>query len=144
VRVGGEQSEYFAITIFERSHPASVDFWDGNWLRAKVEVAAGGFRGLVKCELRAEELGEFHRQLAALQESLTGHAEFGTLESWFFLRIEGDGIGHMAIEGFVSDGQGNGNTLRFRLACDQTQTRSLLAELGKATRDYPVLGEHPT
>jgi hypothetical protein len=143
VRVGGEQNEFLAITVLDRLLPRCDDFWDGNWLCAEVEVAAGGFRGWVSDELRAEELAEFHTQLARLVETLSGEAVFTTLEGWFSLRIVGDGRGHITLAGEISDQPGVGNTLAFRLDLDQTFLQPMIAQLGRAVSEYPVVGQAP-
>ena len=67
VAVRCDGSDFLTITLLGRSHAGSTDYWDGNWLRAAVEVVAGGFRGSVSGDLRAEELAQFHDQLVSLQ-----------------------------------------------------------------------------
>ena len=74
-----EFGDFLTINLLGRSHPACPDFWDGNWVRAAVEVSAGGFRGEVSGDLRAEELAAFTGQLASLQETLRGEAVFETI-----------------------------------------------------------------
>ena len=70
IRIGGERSEFLAITILGRSHPDARDYWDGNWVRASVELAAGGFRGEVGGDLRTEELASFHRRIGTARRVL--------------------------------------------------------------------------
>jgi hypothetical protein len=141
IRIGGEQAEYLAIHLLGRSHPARQDYWDGNWLRAQVEVAAGGFRGLVIGDLRADEFARFHEQFSRLQESLRGTAEFVTMEGWLSIRVIGDGRGHMSFECEVRDEPGIGNTLSCEFECDQTFVPPILAQVRKALERFPVLGE---
>ena len=76
IRVGGEEAEFLEIAALSRSHPDCTDYWDGNWLRARVEVAGGGFRGAATADLRAEELADFHTQLRRVAERLTGRLSF--------------------------------------------------------------------
>jgi hypothetical protein len=140
IRIGGEQAEFLAITLLGRSHPGCTDYWDGNWLRAEVEVVAGGFRGLVYGDLRTDELVRFHEELSRLQETLRGTAEFMTLELWLTIRVIGDGKGHMTFECEVRDGPGTGNLLSCTLSYDQTFVRPMLSQLRQALREYPVLG----
>jgi hypothetical protein len=140
IRVGGEQAEFFAITILGRSHPETGDFWDDNWVRAAVEVAAGGFRGAVSGDIRTDELLGFHRELVPLVACLSGLAHFTTMEEWLSLHITGDGRGHMELSCEVRDQPGIGNTLEFRLALDQTDLRALTDQLERVLLAYPVLG----
>ncbi len=111
IRIGGEQAEYLAINLLGRSYPACQDYWDGNWMRAEVEVVVGGFGSRVTGDLRTDELARFHEQFSRLQESLRGTAEFVTFEGWLSVRVVGDGRGHMRLQCEVRDEPGVGNTL---------------------------------
>ncbi|MCS7168079.1 MAG: hypothetical protein RMI91_11915 [Gemmatales bacterium] len=140
VTIRGEGGGFLNIALISRPHPEASDYWDSNWISASVEVKAGGFRGSASGHLRAEELAEFHRQLAQLQESLWGTAEFTTMEGWLSIRVEGDGLGHMTCRVVVRDEPSVGNTLDCTLRTDQTFTRSTVAELAAAVQVFPVVG----
>jgi hypothetical protein len=140
VAIRCEGGEFLTINVLGRSHYPAADYWDGNWVTASVEVQAGGFRGSVGGHLRAEELVAFHDQLARLQESLRGTAEFATMEGWLSIRVEGDGRGHMECRCVIRDEPGIGNTLDCTLATDQTCTRATVAELAAAVQAFPVVG----
>jgi hypothetical protein len=139
IRVGGEQAEFLAITILGRSHPHARDRWDGNWVRAAVEVAAGGFRGEVGGDLRAEELASLHRAIARLAESIAGEARFTTMEDWLSIVVTGDRHGHVELAGEVRDQPGVGNTLAFRLALDQTHLGPMVDQLGRVVSEFPEI-----
>jgi hypothetical protein len=140
IRVGGERAEFLAITLLGRSHPTAGEYWDGNWVRAIVEVVAGGFRGEVGGDLRTDELAAFHRELFPLVESLSGSARLSTQEDWLSIVVTGDGRGHMELSCEIRDQPGVGNSLAFRLALDQTYLRSMAEQLGRAVSEYPVIG----
>jgi hypothetical protein len=140
IRVGGENSEFLAITILGRSHTDARDQWDGNWVRASVEVGAGDFRGEVRGDLRAEELVSFHREFARLSGSLVGEARFTTMEDWLSIVVTGDRRGQIELTCEVRDQPGIGNTLAFRLALDQTYLRPMAEQLGRAVSEFPVIG----
>jgi hypothetical protein len=140
IRVGGERREFLAITLLGRSHPDARDCWDGNWVRAAVEVAAGGFRGQVVGDLRVDELVALHRDLVQLVESLVGEARFTTMEDWLTIDATGDGRGHIALSCEVRDRPGIGNLLTFRLTLDQTDLQPMVTQLGRALSEFPVLG----
>lgn len=139
VAVRGEGGEFLTITIIGRSYPGSTDYWNGNWLQASIEVSAGGFRGEVACDLRADELAAFAEQMACLQESFRGEAAFDTLEGWLSLRVIGDGRGHMEFRCVVRDQPGVGNRLECVFNTDQTFTRSTVAELAAVVQAFPVV-----
>ncbi len=140
IRIGGENAEFLSITILGRSHLDARDYWDGNWVRASVEVAAGGFRGTVGGDLRAEELASFHAEVASLAGSLAGEARFTTMEEWLSIFVTGDGRGQIELSCEVRDQPGTGNQLAFRLSLDQTCLRPMVAQLGRAVSEFPVVG----
>jgi hypothetical protein len=140
-RAGGEQAEYLAIAIVGSSHPGCLDYWDGNWLGAEVEVVAGSFRGSVVGSIRREEIHDFHQQVLRLFETLAGEAVFRTMERWLTIRMVGDGRGHITMEGELTDQPGYSNTLRFRLAVDQTHLGPFRTGLGQIATKYPVIGQ---
>jgi hypothetical protein len=137
----GNGVPYLTVTLLGRSHPDQTDYWDGNWLRAEVEVVAGGFRGLVSGDLRSDEFAHFRDALAILNESLRGEAEFATLERWLNVRAIGDGRGHVTFACEVRD-EGARATLTCEFIDDQTCLASLLRQLDQALLLYPVIG-HP-
>ncbi|MDW8221829.1 MAG: hypothetical protein RMJ82_02620 [Gemmatales bacterium] len=140
VTIRCEGGGFLNIALIGRPHPEASDYWESNWISASVEVKAGGFLGLASGHLRADELAEFHRQLAQVQESLQGTAEFTTMEGWLSIRVEGDGLGHMTCRVVVRNEPGIGNTLDCTLRTDQTFTRSSVAELAAVVLAFPVVG----
>jgi hypothetical protein len=132
---------FLKVALLGRSHAGADDYWDGNWVNAAVDVQAGGFRGSVGGDLRAEELARFLDQLTSVQKSLEGTAEFATMEEWLSIRVTGDGRGHMAVRCVIRDQPGIGNTLECELATDQTFTRATVVELAAAVQAFPVIGK---
>ncbi|QVL30956.1 hypothetical protein KIH39_19170 [Telmatocola sphagniphila] len=141
IHIGRPDSEFLAIALFDRSHPACQDYWDGNWIRSQVEVVAGGFHGRAYGDLRADELVRFYDRLSNLEKILRGTAEFATMEGWLSIRVVGDGKGHMTFECELQDEPGVGNTLKFQLRLDQTFLPLLLSQLREAIAHFPVLGQ---
>jgi hypothetical protein len=140
IRIGGAHREFLAITLLGRTHPEAHDYWDGNWVRATVEVVAGSFQGQVDGDLRADELATFHHEIAQLAESLAGEARFTTMEDWLSINAAGDGRGHIELSCEIRDQPGIGNLLAFRLSLDQTDLRPMVAQLGRALSEFPVIG----
>ena len=114
------------------------EYYDDNWLTAKISVLAGGFRGNVKAAILTGELIEFLAQIRVLYQGLSGTAEFTTLEGQLHLRLLGDGTGHVELAGEVADQPGIGNQLRFKLQFDQSQLGASVRELEKVVLEFPV------
>ncbi len=139
-RIGGENTEYVLVTITARSIPEAMDYWDGNWLAAVVQLNAGGFSGRFSAYFRVDELIGFRKQVASLYKSLSGTAAFEPMEEQLKLRLEGDGKGHIAVRGHARDEAGIGNVLTFDLELDQTDLPTLLRSLDEALEAFPVRG----
>jgi len=63
------------------------------------------------------------------------------MEQWLTLSIVGDGIGHFSVDCTACDQPGMGNTLRFKLAFDQTELPAMLRDLDELIRLFPVRGK---
>jgi hypothetical protein len=140
IRIGHSEHEYILFDVIERSHPNATDFWDGNWLNVKVRLTVGGFGGMFNGQLRANELESFYVELVKLYKSLSGKASLSTMERWLLLEINGDGKGHLTLNGDIMDEPGVGNILKFKLELDQTFIPEVLSVLEKVTKAFPVLG----
>ena len=140
IHIGQAEHNFISIDVLNRSYPTANDFYDGNWLNVKVSVEAGGFRGMVTGQLRAEELASFQTDMEKLYRSLSGSVKFSTMENWMSLEITGDGKGLIACAGRVADEYGHGNLLNFYLSFDQTYLPEILNDLQRATSAFPVIG----
>ncbi len=140
IRIGGEAREFLAITLLGRERPGDNDYWDGNWVAAEVQVAAGGFHGVVHGSLRAEELADFHRQVCGLQVNLTGEAALETMEQWLSLRVVGQ-RGPVSLRGELRDRLGTDNRLSFVLELDQSYLGPFARELEQAASEFAVVGQ---
>jgi hypothetical protein len=108
---------------------------------AVVELEADGFRGMAAGDLRAEEIASFYYQLNQLQESLSGTAEFETMEGWLNIRIEGNRRGQMTCQCVLRDQGRSRSQLECTIDCDQTFSRLTLTDLKKAMHEFPVIGQ---
>jgi hypothetical protein len=134
------QSEYERIEVdvhgYERA--ASGEYWDDNWLTVEIRVLAGGFRGKAAATIITSELTKFLLELRSLYENLKGTAKFVTMEGQLNLLLNGDGKGHIELQGEVMDQAGIGNRLNFTLNFDQSQLGASIRELEKVTSQFPV------
>ena len=126
--------------MISRTHPFANDSADGNWLNTRIQLAVGGFSGLIDGQLRANELETFRIELAKLYRTLSGQATLSTLEDWLTLEIVGDGKGHLSFHGEIMDEPGIGNTFKFRLELDQSFVSKTINDLEQVTKAFPVLG----
>ena len=138
--IGSRESEFLRVRPTARAHPASGDYWDGNWLDSEIELSAGAFRGQYVACLRVDELIRFRDQLTALNESLDGQASFDSIEHWLQITVKGDGLGHFNAHCLAKDIAGIGNTLKFSLYFDQTEIPAILDGLNQTIERFPLIG----
>jgi len=124
------------VISYERA--LSGDYHDDNWLIVTIEVSAGGFSGSAKATIQAAELVSFSEQLHSFYDTLSGTAEFSTLEDQLHLTFTGNRKGGIRLEGTVSDAPGIGNTLSFSFEFDQTYLQRSLRELEAVLHAFPV------
>ena len=135
---GQSKHERVEIEVLRYERAPVGEYYDDNWLTVQVRVSVGGFRGTVDAALIAEEFVAFLTQLRPLHESLSGTAEFTTMEGQLHLRLTGDGKGHIELTGEVADQAAFGNRLHFTLHFDQSQLGSSIHELERVTSQFPI------
>jgi hypothetical protein len=135
---GQSQHERIEIEVLRYERSPVGEYYDDNWLIVQVRVWAGEFRGKVDCTFITEEFVAFLTQLRLLYQRLLGTAKFTTLEEQLYLRLTGDGKGHIELSGEIADQPGIGNRLHFTLHFDQTQLGVSIHELERVTSTFPV------
>jgi hypothetical protein len=135
---GQSQHERIEVEVLRYERQPVGEYYDDNWLTVQVRVCVGGFRGTVDGAFISGEFIAFLDQLLPLHQSLSGTAEFTTLEGQLHLRLTGDGKGHIELVGDVADQPGIGNRLHFTLHFDQSQLGASIHELERVTSQFPV------
>ena len=147
VRIGGDL-EHVTINLGERS-PNSVSedrqlaergYWDSNWVTARIEIAAGGFRGYYGASLFRTDFPRFRAALRKLYSFESNHGRFNTMECQLNIEISGDRRGNFEATCVAKDA-GDGNRLEFKIQFDQTYIPRMLTELDAIIEAYPVLGK---
>jgi hypothetical protein len=85
----------------------------------------------VFCDL--DDFVSLRTEVEGIYSSLSGTAIFQTIESQIGFTMVGDGRGQIALDGFLSDRCGDGNTLQFRLDFDQTLLWQAVSDLRHLT-----------
>jgi hypothetical protein len=137
---GQSERERVEVNVLRYERAPIGDYYDDNWLRIEIHVQAGGFEGKVNAAILTEDLERFLSQLRPLYKTLTGSAEFGTMENQLDLKLVGDGKGHIELQGEVAEHPAMGSRLHFTLQFDQSQLRASISELEKVTLEFPVRG----
>ncbi len=135
---GQSEHERLEIDVLSYERQPVGEYYDDNWLRVEIRVHAGGFRGKVSATILAAELDGFLQKLKSLYQTLSGNAEFITLEEQLTLNLIGDGKGHIELRGEVTDQPGIGNRLSFTLQFDQSQLAGSIRELERVVAQFPV------
>ena len=139
--VGEQQGNQVSLRPLYRENPSAQDYDDGNWLVTESLLEAGAFGGKVRASLCTQDFFSFRTQLRGLTTTPRGAARFETMEEWLELEVVGDGKGHFAGTGELTDSPGTGNRLRFSFAFDQTHLPAMLRQLEEICRRFPVIGE---
>ncbi len=137
--IGGAEKERLEVCIQGYSCQEYDNVSDANWLSATASISAGSYKGSISLMVLAPELTEFYSQVSTLYETLIGDAVFNTLEDQLSIRLSGDGIGHIHVEGYIKDEVGVGyNKLVYELSIDQTELKTVANQLRKVLSAYPV------
>jgi hypothetical protein len=139
--VGTPDGDHLSVEVVGRVHPGATDFWDGNWLTARISARAGAFHGAFVADLRADELERFAAQLRALEGAAEGKASLESAEGWVTLALALDARGRLVGSCELRDDPTGGAGLRFGLVADPSQRLHLLAALGALLEAFPVIGD---
>jgi hypothetical protein len=135
---GQSEQERVEVDVHGYERAPVGEYWDDNWLTVEIRVRAGGFRGQAAATIITSELTKFLSELHPLFETLSGGAEFTTMEGQLRLRLAGDGKGHIELQGEVAEQAGVGNRLHFTLQFDQSQLGASVRELERVISEFPV------
>ncbi|TWT09292.1 hypothetical protein [Planomicrobium sp. CPCC 101079] len=135
----GENTK-IGIEVFTQSYPESIDYWDGNWLNAKIECEIPGFLAKFSFQLRTDEIKDFADQLTAMDQSREGKAALYNLDG--YIEIEGmiDGLGDIQWTAALCYPAGNGASLKFEFRSDQNSLNRLIKEIDEILAVFPVVG----
>ena len=139
-RIGETSGGYLTVDVYSRAYSTATDYWDGNWLRARIEVSAGSFRGRVEALIRSEEILSFRDEVARVVDGGEASATFSTMEDWLTIELRRGTSGLLAVRGELCDEPGIGNTLTFHVAGDWVSLPTLRTALDKVMDAFPVLG----
>ena len=127
-----------AVDVVSYERTLTGEYWDDNWLVVEVSVHAGGFRGKTRASIQTSELAVFGPQLRQLYDTLSGTAEFTTIEEQVYLILKGDGKRHITLKGEMMDQPGIGNRLNFNLEFDQSQLANSISDFSAIMAKFPV------
>jgi hypothetical protein len=139
--IGSRDVEHLSLHVLRREHEGAGDYWDGNWVIARIDLAVGAFTASVAASLRMDEIQHLNAGLKVMQQTVFGTAVLDSIEDWIELEIQCDAGGHLSISGWLSDAPGSGNRLSFELpGKDQTYLPDWIDSLDAIEGALPVLG----
>ena len=123
------EGEHFLLTLEVKVFESDVRY-SSNTLMT-VTVDSFGFCGSSIFDIDVKQFGRFVRELGQIYQTLSGAAEIREPWGEQFLAFEGNGRGHISVEGLVCPAGLHGFTqqLRFENMVDQTCLREFAAEL---------------
>ena len=141
MRIEISDSEFVEVTLVGRTIPDATDFWDGNWLNARVRVSSHGLRGSVDAQLRVDELRALIADLTELYRTLAGQVEFWPMEPHLKLTFQmGEGEG-LAVFVELQPDLADPARMMFELRVDQKSIPGIIAQLAADLEPFPQVGQ---
>jgi hypothetical protein len=140
ILIGDVSAQHVLIRPLSRGNPGLFDSWDGNWIDCEVEIAAGGFRGRFRADLRSEEFHTFSEQVEGLSRTIESVASLTSMEGQLALSLTADAKGHVRVAGEALDLAGTGNRLQFGFGLDPTCLPGISRALEYLLGAFPVIG----
>ena len=127
--IGNEKGEHVTI--------CPIGGVNGNdWFQAETNISVNSFKGNITPYFEISDLNRFYTQLVKLHEKLKGEAELNPIEGQFWLKLIGDGMGHIQVEGIAYTHATYGSCLKFEFEVDQTHLPKLTKSLEKLIHSY--------
>ena len=102
------------------------------WMNASIQISADTWTGTCRAEFAKGELRQFASEIENLYKELSGVALLRPIEPYLELKLTGDGIGHVLVEGKAQDRLSVGTSLLFQFEVDQTELPAIISELRSA------------
>ena len=84
------------LDVLRRTYAETTDDFEGNWLRAVIEISTPTGQHEYEADLRSEEFARFLSGLRNIEHDLTGSAALVSLEDWIDVLNRGDGTGNFS------------------------------------------------
>jgi hypothetical protein len=128
--IGYPDKERLEITLVGAPNDPTGKGYD--WIKGRVQIEVGAFKGELEIDLCVSNLIRFKEQLEPVYERLEGVAELKTDEDQLSIRVEVDKLGHVLVSGHLLDEFVAGNKLNFNLSYDQTLLWHTISEIDEA------------
>jgi hypothetical protein len=135
--IGNSERDTISVNVTGYERSPVGEWYDDNWLRTEIRVKAGSFSGTIYGAMLTLDFLRFATQLRLVFETLSGSAEFATLEEQLSLRLVCDKMGRIELKGEIADQPGIGNRLTFSNTLDQSYLRKTLDQLDAIVARYP-------
>jgi hypothetical protein len=116
--IGQSTSDHVTI---ERISAPNIE----GWFHASVFIQSAVWSGKLRPVLVAGELRRFGAEIEKLYLELKGKAELRPIDGFLEMIFEGDGRGHVLVNGTACHQNGVGTRLEFEFELDQTQLPSI-------------------
>ena len=135
---GSTHGEHLSVLDIAYERPLSGDFHDDNWLTCVVQIRVGAFEGRYSASILTDEIHELHDHLVRMHRDLQGELSFTTLERQLEFTLACDRLGHLQMSGVATDQPGQGQSLHFSLALDQTDLSRAMSDVQDVVQAFPI------
>ncbi len=136
----GEETK-LEIEVLCRNHPDCTDFWDGNWVKSKVNIEIPGYLVDFNADLRTDEIRDFLNELKEMNKHLKGTATLSNLDSYLYFKCVMNKTGGVFWSIETCYPAGYGAVLNFEFEADQSYLEKLIRELDDILTAFPVIGK---
>lgn len=136
--LGRSKKEQVVVTVYGYERSVTGEYFDDNWVSVEVSVSAGAFSGRYQAAFLTEDFVRFQSSLQPLFETLTGQAEFTTLEEQLTFKVAAVSRGNIEVNGIALDQAGIGNKIQFHFEFDQTHLAETLRDLNEIIASFPI------
>ena len=136
--LGATENPKIEVSVLGYERDQTGEYHDDNWVNGHVSIRVGAFYGEFDAAFTTGDFVRFRTELEPLFETLSGQAQFSTLEGQLEFTLVGNGRGKIQVKGSGSDHPSLENELRFEFCLDQTFLPSTFRGLNEIISEFPT------
>ena len=132
-------SEHIRISVSARAREPAGEYYDDNWLVARISIRVTGFRADFPASLSSIDLSALRDALVRLATGRSMREDWEPIEPWLILRIDMGRDGE-EVAGVANQRLIDGNSLRFSMPLARRVIDRAVDQLDLLLVEFPVLG----
>ena len=132
---------FIRLDLSHRGHPEAHDYWDGNWVVARIQAEVQGFKADFTDQVHLGDVIRFYEEVLKLNASLTGAATLAVMEEYLVVIGTLDARGRLDWSVLLLHPVKRDVQLQFEFQADQSYLPELIQQIEDVLIEFQVRGQ---